>query len=307
MEKNIHFNIRKEEYMNQINKETEQKTQIINVNINNNLNISSNNSLCTDDSISEIKLCESPFIFQKEKYLVDKEKNEIISLYSTFKYIKEKYNIKNSRKNRIDCIIKKVKTKYMNAIHEAIKYCVNIKMNKLPQNFITNIKIEYNKMFLNKTVEEIYTEFNIIPSLNELINKNLIKNGKKELLIKLMNSSLKDTYQFYLNSNLYKYHRMCIIKKEGENSVKLYDYVAQNICKYFIYNKGNKSNYKNNNLTVSNNNNNNNNNLYEKQFNENLNIKDNVNNNFRSTYKLKDNYYVSLYNNKMKFIITKDN
>ena len=247
---------------NNIRIENEQKTKIINVNINNNLNISSNNSLFSEESTSEVKLCESPFIYQKEKYLVDQEKKEIVSLYSTFKYLKEKYNIKNSRKNRMDCIVKKIKTKYLNAIHEAIKYCVNLKIGKLPQNFITNVKIEYNKLYFNKTVEQIYTEFNILPSLNELINKNLIKIGKKELFINLMNNSLKNIYQYYLISDLYKYHRMCIIKKEGENLGKLYDYVAQNICIYFIYNKGNKViNYKNNNINVSNNNN-----MYENKF-----------------------------------------
>jgi hypothetical protein len=302
-QKSISLKGGKMEITNNIRIDNEKRAHIVNVNINNNLNISSNNSLCTDESTSEIKLCESPFIYQKEKYLVDKEKKEIISLYSTFKYLKEKYNINNSRKNRMDCIIKKVKTKYMNAIHDAIKYCVNLKMNKLPQNFITNINIEYNKMYFNKTVEQLYSEFNIVPSLNELINKNLIKNGKKELLIILMNSSLKDIYQYYLTSDLYKYHRMCIIKKEGENSGKLYDYVAQNICKYFIYNKGNKKiiNYKNNNLNVSNNNN-----MYENKFNNEKNILENVNNNFKSIYDIKNNYSVPLNSYKIKFVVTKN-
>jgi len=302
-QKSISLKGGKMEITNNIRIDNEKRAHIVNVNINNNLNISSNNSLCTDESTSEIKLCESPFIYQKEKYLVDKEKKEIISLYSTFKYLKEKYNINNSRKNRMDCIIKKVKTKYMNAIHDAIKHCVNLKMNKLPQNFITNINIEYNKVYFNKTVEQLYSEFNIVPSLNELINKNLIKNGKKELLIILMNSSLKDIYQYYLTSDLYKYHRMCIIKKEGENSGKLYDYVAQNICKYFIYNKGNKKiiNYKNNNFNVSNNNN-----MYENKFNNEKNILENVNNNFKSIYDIKNNYSVPLNSYKIKFVVTKN-
>ena len=290
---------------NNIRIENEQKAKIINVNINNNLNISSNNSLFSEESTSEVKLCESPFIYQKEKYLVDQEKKEIVSLYSTFKYLKEKYNIKNSRKNRIDCIVKKIKTKYLNAIHEAIKYCVNLKIGKLPQNFITNVKIEYNKLYFNKTVEQIYTEFNILPSLNELINKNLIKIGKKELFINLMNNSLKNIYQYYLISDLYKYHRMCIIKKEGENLGRLYDYVAQNMCIYFIYNKGNKNliNYKNKNFNVINNNNNN---MYENKFINEKDILDNVNNN-KSTYQMENNYSVSLNNNKIKFIVSKNN
>jgi hypothetical protein len=308
-EKKIPLNMKEKEYINDINddtkKEIEKKQQIININIYNNSTISSScNSMC-DESTSEIGLCESPFIYQKEKFLVDKEKREIISLYSTFKYLKEKYGIENSRKNRMDCMIKKIKTKYINAIHEAIKYCVNININKLPQYFVTNIKIEYNKMYLNKTVEQIYKEFNILPSLNELINKNLIKKNKKELLIELMNSSLKDIYQYYLTSDLYKYHRLYIIKKEGENIGKLYDYVAINICKYFLYNKGNKklTNYNNNNN--SNVNKTNNNKMYEKKIidKDYINDKNVFYNNFKSTYDKKNNNSVSIYNNKIKFIV----
>ena len=307
-EKKIPLNMKEKEYINDINddtkKEIEKKQQIININIYNNSTISSScNSMC-DESTSEIGLCESPFIYQKEKFLVDKEKREIISLYSTFKYLKEKYGIENSRKNRMDCMIKKIKTKYINAIHEAIKYCVNININKLPQYFVTNIKIEYNKMYLNKTVEQIYKEFNILPSLNELINKNLIKKNKKELLIELMNSSLKDIYQYYLSSDLYKYHRLYIIKKEGENIGKLYDYVAINICKYFLYNKGNKklTNYNNNNSNV---NKTNNNKMYEKKIidKDYINEKNVFYNNFKSTYDKKNNNSVPIYNNKIKFIV----
>ena len=302
-EKNIPLHMKEKECINDnMKKESEEKHQIITVNTYNNSNLSSSNNSMCDESTSEIGLCESPFIYQKEKYLVDKEKKEIISLYSTFKYLKEKYGIENSRKNRMDCLIKKIKTKYINAIHihEAIKYCVNLNINKLPQYFITNIKIEYNKMYLNKTVEEIYTEFNILPSLNELINKNLIKQNKKELLIELMNSSLKDIYQYYLTSDLYKYHRLYIIKKEGENIGKLYDYVAMNICKYFLYNKGNKKiiNY-NNNKNV---NNNNNNKMYQKEIidKEYINEKNVF---IRSTYDKKNNNNVPLLNNKIKFVV----
>ena len=276
----------------------------------NNINNDSQNnvtnaSICSEDSTSDIKLCDAPFIYQKEKYLVDKENNEIISLYSTFKFLKEKYGIKNKRKNRMDCIIKKAKTRFLNAIHETVKFCVNLKVNKLPQFFITNIKIEYNKMYLNKTLEQIYTEFNIIPSLKELIDKNVIKKGKKELFIKLMNSSLKDIYQCYLSSDLYNYYRMYIMKKEGEGSAKIYDYIAHNICKYFIYNKGNKKeNYID--INVNLNNRNINNNMYGKKISKDNNdiIKRNVNNeeNNFSTY---NNKFMSLYKNNIKFIVSK--
>jgi hypothetical protein len=247
-----------------------------------NANNISNLTIYSDDSTSEIKLCEIPFIYQKEKYLVDIDQNKIISLYSTFKFLKRKYGLKNERKNRIDCLIKKVKTKYIKGIHEAIKSCVNLYIHRLPQNFTTNIKIEFNKLYLNKMVEQIYTEFKILPSLNELIEKNLIKKGKKEFLILLMTSSLKDIYKSYLSSRLYKYDRMYIKNKEGENVAKLYDYIAQNICQYFLYNRGNKKK-----LNI-------NKNLYEKDIinNDKIIIQKDVNRNFIKydcVHNIKDN------------------
>jgi hypothetical protein len=312
-------NIEKESINNVFNvfNEEEQGQQIIN---NNSI---SSNSIYTDDTTSEIKFCDTPFIYHKEKYLVDRDKNKIISLYSTFKCLKEKFGLKNTRKNRIDCIIKKVKTKYIKSIHEAIKYCVNLYIHRLPQYFITNIKIEYNKMYLNKTIEQIYTEFKILPSLNELREKNLIKKGKKEFLAVLMKSTLKDIYQYYLNSQLYKYYRMYIKNKEGEKVAKLYDYIAQNICQYFLYNKGNKkkniNNINNNKININNINNNNikniTSNLYDKKiFNgKDIIVQDNVNNNllkYSCNNNIKDNNLYSLgedklYINKIKFTVLK--
>ena len=312
------LNIEKDSINNVFNvfNEKEQQRQII--------NSISNNSLYTEDTLSEIKLCDTPFICHKEKYLVDSDNNKIISLYSTFKFLKEKYGLKNTRKNRIDCIIKKVKTKYLKAIHESIKYCVNMYIQRLPQYFITNIKIEYNKIYLNKTIEEIYTEFKILPSLNELREKNLIKKGKKEFLTVLMNSTLKDIYQYYLNSQLYKYNRMYIKNKEGEKVAKLYDYIAQNICQYFLYNKGNKkkniNNINNNKLNINNINNNNikkiKSNLYGKKFfnGKEIIVQNNVNNNLPkyscNNNNIKDNNLYSLgedklYINEIKFTVLK--
>ena len=233
MKNNLFISNKKKECLDNSYKEKKNQQQIININV-------SNNSISSDDTTAEIKLCESPFIYHKEKYLVDSEQKKVLSLYSTFRYLKVKYQLKNKRKNRIDCLVKKVKTKFLKAIHETIKYCVNLYVHRLPQYFISNIKIEYNKVYFNKTLEQIYTEFKIVPSVKELIEKKLIKKGKQHFLELLMSNYLKDVYNYYLTSELYKYYRMCIKIKEGENIAKLYDYIAQNICHYFLYNKGNK-------------------------------------------------------------------
>lgn len=189
---------------------------------------------------SELKLYDYTSVYNGEKDLVDKSQNKMVSLYSTFKYLRNKYNLENSRKNQIDCLVKKVKTKFIKALHEAIKYCVNLYIHRLPQYFVTNIKIDYNKTYLNKTIGEIYTEFKILPPLSELMEKKLYRKNKKELLILLMTSKLREIYEYYLQSDFFKYHYKNIKNREGENVAKLFDFTAHNICHYFLFNKGNK-------------------------------------------------------------------
>lgn len=178
---------------------------------------------------------------------------KIITFYSRFKYLCNKYKIENVRKNHIDNFVKKFKSKCFKGIHEALKYCLNIVVNRLPQLFIINVKIEYNKYYLNKTIEEIYTEFKSLPSLKELIDNNLVKRNKKELLVLLMNSTLKDIYNIYLNSNLYKLEKIRLEKKSGKNFTKLFDFVSNNICEYFLYGKVNKQKINNSNEINNNN------------------------------------------------------
>lgn len=194
----------------------------------------------TEESIELLKLCESKFVYNKNRYLEDKNHNKILSLYSTFKFLRTQFKLENTRKNQIGCLIKKVKTKFIKSLHEAMKFCINLYIHRLPQNFVTNIKIEYNKIYFNKTIEEIYTEFKIIPSLQELIDKKLYRKNKKELLIILMKCKLHELYQYYLVSDYFKYNYKNIKRKEGEKIAKLFDFTAHNICQYFLLNKGNK-------------------------------------------------------------------
>ena len=49
-------------------------------------------------------------------------------------------------------------------------------------------------------------------------------------------------YKMYIISDLYKYEKRKIEKKSGKGVAQLYDFVATNICEYFLYNKGNHRN-----------------------------------------------------------------
>ena len=166
---------------------------------------------------------------------IDENKKKILSFYSKFKYLCCKYKVDNIRKNHIDIIIKKVKIKLFKAIYEVLKYCLNININRLPQNFINNIKIEYNRQYLDKTISEIYLEFSILPPIKEILENKMIKKEKTEILILFMNSSLIEIIKIYLSSNLFLYDKKKLQRKSGLNDVILFDFVANNICDYFQY------------------------------------------------------------------------
>ena len=129
-----------------------------------------------------------PIHQEREKFnYIDENKKKILSFYLKFKYLCYKYKIDNIRKKHIDIIIKKVKIKLFKGIHETLKYCLNININRLPQNFINNIKIEYNRQYLGKTITEIYLEFSILPPIKEILENKKIKKENTEILILFMN------------------------------------------------------------------------------------------------------------------------
>ena len=203
-----------------------------------NITNSMENELCKEKQLN--LYLNKPKIYS-EIMPIDENKKKILSFYSKFKYLCCKYKIDNLRKNHIDIIIKKVKIKLFKGIHEVLKYCLNININRLPQNFINNIKIEYNRQYLDKTISEIYLEFSILPSLKEILENKMIKKEKTEILILFMNSSLIDIIKIYLSSNLFVYDKKKLQRKSGLNDVILFDFVANNICDYFQYNSASGS------------------------------------------------------------------
>ena len=72
------------------------------------------------------------------------------------------------------------------------------------QNFITNIKIDFNKKYLIKTIGDIYYEYKLLPSYEEIIKKNLIRKGKLDLFNEIFNFTFQQVYMIYIDSDLYK-------------------------------------------------------------------------------------------------------
>ena len=72
------------------------------------------------------------------------------------------------------------------------------------QNFITNIKIDFNKKYLIKTIGDICYEYKLLPSYEEIIKKNLIRKGKLDLFNEIFNFTFQQVYMIYIDSDLYK-------------------------------------------------------------------------------------------------------
>jgi hypothetical protein len=156
---------------------------------------------------------------------------------SIFTYLKKKYQVKFSRKSQIDSLLKKCKGKFFKAIHEVMNKCLNIVVKRLPQNFITNITIEYNQKYLGKNVIQIYQEFNNFPDYQSLQQNNIIKSNKEKLFKELCSYSLFDLYDIFCESARFRKEIKDVKTQDGKRVGLLYEFVSLNFSAYYKYSK----------------------------------------------------------------------
>ena len=178
----------------------------------------------------------SPIIFRINKDFNMPENNQT-SFQSVFSYLKKKLQVKDTRKSHIDSLLKKSKGKFFKAVHDYLKICLNIIIKRLPQSFITNITIEYNQKYLYKKIIDIYKEFNLLPSLEEILEKNLCNKDKIDYLKEILNSDFYNLYETYRESDRFKRDINEVKIHEGKRNIILYEFVANNFCIYYLYGK----------------------------------------------------------------------
>ena len=163
-----------------------------------------------------------------------------------FSYIKKKFQIKFSRKSHIDSLLKKCKGKFFKTIHEIMNRCLTIVVKRLPQYFITNINIEYNKKYFEKTVIQIYQEFNNLPDFKSFKEQKIIKPNKERLFSQFCHFSLNNLYDIYCESQRFRKEINEVHTQEGKRIGLLYEFVALNFSAYYKYGKPHQSKTKNN-------------------------------------------------------------
>ena len=153
-----------------------------------------------------------------------------------FLHIRRKLHVKHSRKSEVDSLLKKAKCKFFQTVHSIMKYCLCVNVNRLPQVFITNITIEYNLNFLDKTIFQIYKEFDLIQNI-KIIDDEIIKIRNKELFKLFTKYKFYELYDEYIGSQCYKKDINKVINKNGKNIGILYEFVSKNFIFYYMNNK----------------------------------------------------------------------
>ena len=191
---------------------------------------------------------------------------EMLSFQGLFTSLRKTLDVKYTRKLHIDSILKKCKGRFFKAINECVKKCLRINVPKFPQNFITNISIEYNQKFLDFTMGDLYSYFHLLPySLDDIMEKNYCYKEKEIYLKYIFLSKMGSLYFQYIKSKQYKRMIDLIKTKKGIKIAKLYQFVSDNFINYYVFSRAHikKSNKngeteQNSNLEQSNDNINNN-------------------------------------------------
>ena len=171
-------------------------------------------------------------VFINEAFLNQSEIT-INNFNEIFLIIRRKLHVKHSRKSEVDSLLKKAKCKFFQTVHNIMKYCLSITVNRLPQVFITNITIEYNLNYLEKTIFQIYKEFDLIQNI-ELVDDEIIRIKNKELFKLFTKYKFYELYEIYIESKCYQKDMNKVINKNGKNIGILYEFVSKNFIFYYM-------------------------------------------------------------------------
>ena len=128
-----------------------------------------------------------------------------LSFQGIFTCLRKTLDIKYTRKLHIDSILKKCKGRFFKAVSECVRKCIKINVPKFPQNFITNIAIEYNQKFMDFTVEELYQHFHLLPySISDIMEKKYCQKEKEVYLKYIFLSKISNLYFQYIQCKQYK-------------------------------------------------------------------------------------------------------
>ena len=144
----------------------------------------------------------------------------------------------NIRRLQIDAVMKKCKSKFFKSVHTVLKNCLRCKVERLPQKFITDIRIDTNKNFLPLNILSIYQHFGFFRNMDELFENKMVRPEKKTLLKEFISQTFKALFEAYLTSEQYQ-RDYEITREENENLAILFDYTCKIFTEYYFTSKTN--------------------------------------------------------------------
>ena len=111
---------------------------------------------------------------------------------------------------------------------------------KLPQNFINNINIMYNKKYLNCSMLQIFEDYKIFVDIDKI--KTQLTVNKFKLFLFIINKTYKELFQEYINSKKYLDDCAKIDNKYGIKIGLLFRYTSKIFIDYYLFRKSKKYN-----------------------------------------------------------------
>ena len=206
---------------------------------------------CIDEDLNEFKnLFDIKPIFNvvypKRESLFTKSEGNIFSIEKEKKFLKRK---RESRKDDLDNIRIKIKRRFLNfalinKLNEKLKANgITHNFYIFPDNLVRDIQKKRNNKFFKITLLELFEnkelyefkdkDFSIVYENNLKIIKQVKKN---EVFKNILNKTICELYEEYINSEEFKINeinRLKYIKKEKDEYISIYKYLAYNLIKFF--------------------------------------------------------------------------
>ena len=207
----------------------------------------------TNEKEKEKEKEKKPFFkvaYPKKDSLFDSAENNSVSVSQeetekTF-LLRKRFSYRRPRKENQDNIRKKIKLGFFNValinlLNEQLKTIGSSSyLRKFPQNFISDVTKERNKELFLKTLRDVFVTKGLYKCepenglSNYYHNLNVVLNEDDEEFKKILDKKIKDLYNEYINSDVFKIGEINRLKKKkmDDDYIARYIHLAKHLCEF---------------------------------------------------------------------------
>ena len=160
--------------------------------------------------------------------------------------LRKRFSYRRPRKENQDNIRKKIKLGFFNValinlLNEKLKTIGSSSyLRKFPQNFISDVTKERNKELFLKTLRDVFVTKGLYKCepenglSNYYHNLNVVLNEDDEEFKKILDKKIKDLYNEYINSDVFKIGEINRLKKKkmDDDYIARYIHLAKHLCEF---------------------------------------------------------------------------